>query len=66
MAYGPDRKEYRFRLIVSLLGLASIAGAVVVRGVSTLASLEIIVFGCLFFGGSAIWSGWKLFKGPDE
>ncbi|MFP4404780.1 hypothetical protein [Rhodosalinus sp.] len=57
--YGPSRGELRFRLIVSLAGLAMIVAAAWARPPGP-AWLEIVGIGGVFFGGTAIWSAWQL------
>ena len=60
--YGPTRGEHIFRMVAGLLGLAFLIGLLVVKGVpSGPALVELYGFGGLFFGGSAAWSGWKLY-----
>lgn len=59
--FGPTRGEHLFRLIASLLGLAFMTGAALYLRATSSAHLgELLVFGLLFFGGTAVWSGWKL------
>ena len=63
-AHGPDRGELRFRLVVSLAGLALMAGALAFRGVpSGPAFVEIVVIAGAFFGGSAVLSARALLRG---
>ncbi|MFP4303881.1 hypothetical protein [Rhodosalinus sp.] len=57
--YGPSRGELRFRLIVSLAGLAMIVAAISTRPPSP-AWIEMVGIGGVFFGGTAIWSAWQL------
>ena len=64
-APGPDLKEHRIRLAISLGGLALLALALVLRwGQWGPATVEAIALGGVFFGGSAIWSWRVLRKGP--
>jgi hypothetical protein len=60
--FGPSRGELRFRLIVSLAGLAAIVFAVSTRPVGP-AWIEIVGIGGAFFGGTAVWSAWQLYGG---
>ncbi len=59
--YGPGRKEIIFRLIFSLAGLVALVSAFVISGLPKgPAMVEIGLIGGGFFGGTAIWSMWKL------
>ncbi|WP_135506063.1 hypothetical protein [Roseovarius aestuariivivens] len=61
--FGPSRGELWFRCAAGLLGLAGLAGLCLWRGLpSGAAFFELIVIGGGFFGGTAVWAGWKLFK----
>lgn len=63
MKHGPTRGEHRFRLIASLFGLALMVFAIVWRWDDlggSVAVVEVVIFATAFFGGSAVWSGWKL------
>lgn len=60
--FGPTRGELKFRLVFSLIGLAGMIFAVAYRGISGIAAFEIVGIAGVFFGGSAIWSGWQLWK----
>lgn len=63
MKYGPSRGEHVFRLIFSLAGLGLLAVAIAINGLPEGPGLvEVVGFGGSFFGGSAIWSGWKLWR----
>jgi xanthosine utilization system XapX-like protein len=65
--YGPSRGELKFRLAASLGGLALMVVALVYRGVPTgPAFVEVVGIAGLFFGGTAIWSGWRLLKRGRE
>ena len=64
--FGPSRGELKFRLVASLAGLAFLIGAYASHGISGIASLGIAIIGGGFFGGSALWSAWKLWKEPPE
>ncbi|WP_298429559.1 hypothetical protein [uncultured Jannaschia sp.] len=61
--YGPTRRETWIYLIVSLAGLALMAGAVAFRGVGGIAAIEVVGMSVLFFGGTAIWAGLRLWRG---
>ena len=63
-SFGPTRGELKFRLIASLAGLAFLVGGFLRTGIFGIASLEIVIIGGAFFGGSAIWSAWTLWKAP--
>ena len=66
MLHGPKRGELLFRFCFSLAGLGLLIGAVLVRGIANSAALvEVIGIAGLFFGGSALWTGYKLF-GPGR
>ena len=57
--FGPTRGELWFRLAFSLCGLGAIAAALLLRGPSP-AWIEIAGVGGAFFGGTALWTIWKL------
>lgn len=60
---GPGRGELWFRLVFSLVGLALLAFAIGVRGWPPAPALfEVIGVAGAFFGGTALWALWKLFK----
>lgn len=60
---GPGRKELWFRLGFSLAGLVLLAVVVAVRGVGNAAALvEVVGIAGAFFGGTAVWTIWKLRK----
>lgn len=59
--YGPSRSEIKFRMYVSLLGLALLVAALVFRGLPTgPAMIEVVGIAGAFFGGTLIWSIVKL------
>jgi xanthosine utilization system XapX-like protein len=61
MKYGPSRGELKFRLAVSLAGLALMLFALFYRGIpSGPAFVEVVGMAGLFFGGTAVWSAWQL------
>lgn len=65
--FGPTRGELWFRLVVGLAGLAFLTAAIVARGMPTGPALvEVLGFGGLFFGGTVLWSAWKLWKDRAE
>jgi hypothetical protein len=66
--FGPSRLELWFRLLASLAGLAFMLVAVSIRGVSGMAWVEVVGLSSVFFGGTAIWAGFKLRtqKGPRD
>lgn len=62
--FGPTRSELLFRLGFSIVGLGLLVGAVAVRGMPKgPAMFETIGVAGLFFGGTLIWTAWKLVKG---
>lgn len=63
--FGPTRGELKLRLAISVVGLLLLTGAYLFNGISGIASLEIAIIGTAFFGGSAIWSARRLWKGED-
>lgn len=64
--FGPTRGELRFRLAVSLAGLALMAVALSRRGVPTGPALvEVVGIAGLFFGGTAVWTAWQLVRRGD-
>ncbi len=60
---GPDRGELWLRFAISLAGLALMIVALAVRGVGGMAWVEVVAIAGAFFGGSAVWSGWRLLRG---
>ena len=62
MNIGPSRGELWFRLAAGLAGTAAVIAAVVFKGVSGIASVEVVVIAGAFFGGSAVWSAWRLWR----
>lgn len=62
--FGPSRGELKFRLVVSLAGFALMLAALFARGIPKgPAIVEVVGLAGLFFGGSAIWSAIRLWKG---
>ena len=62
--FAPSRREYMIRLIVGLSGVAlTIGAALYLRATSEAHLGELWIFGLGFFGGTAIWSGWKIWNG---
>lgn len=65
--YGPSRKELKFRLWASVVGLGLLLGAVLYRGMPTgPAMFEVIGIAGAFFGGTLIWTLMKLKDDTDE
>lgn len=65
--FAPTRGEYLFRLLAGLCGVAlTIAAALYLRATSDAPLGELWIFGLGFFGGTAIWSAWKLWKGDHS
>ena len=61
--YGPTRGELQFRLALSVAGLIVVAAALVYRGLpSGPGGWEAIGIGTAFFGGTSVWSLWKLIR----
>ena len=61
--FGPSRGELWVRLIVGLAGMGLLGLALWVRGLpSGPALVEVIGFGGLFFGGTVVLSGYRLWK----
>jgi xanthosine utilization system XapX-like protein len=61
MKYGPSRGELKFRLAVSLAGLALMLFALFYRGIpSGPAFVAVVGMAGLFFGATAVWSAWQL------
>jgi hypothetical protein len=52
--FGPTRSEHRFRLGVSLFGLALLAGAYATNGIGGIASLEIAIIAGRFSAARAL------------
>lgn len=66
-SFGPTRSELKFRLVFSLFGLAMVLGVVLARGLPQGPALvEVIGVAGLFFGATAVWSGRKLLRGPND
>ena len=62
--HGPDWGEHVFRAAFSLAGLLLLAVAAFLRGPPQgLASFEMFFIAGAFFGGSLLWSLWKLWRG---
>ncbi len=65
--FGPSRGELKFRLIASLAGLGFLIGALSYRGLPTgPAFIELGIIAGGFFGGTAVWSAWKLAHRKEE
>ena len=61
--YGPTRGELWFRLLAGIVGFVLLIAAVTARGVpSGPALVEVVGLGGIFFGGTVLWSAWKLWK----
>ncbi len=61
--HGPTRGEHLFRLSASLAALVVFGVAAWVRGVSiNIVTVELAMITVAFFGGSAAWSAWHLWK----
>ena len=61
--YGPTRGELWFRLLAGIVGFVLLIAAVTLRGVpSGPALVEVVGLGGIFFGGTVLWSAWKLWK----
>ncbi len=61
--FGPSRGELWFRLVFSVLGLAMMGFALWYRGVPEGPALfEVVGLAGAFFGGTAIWTGVKLWR----
>ena len=59
--FGPSRSEIKFRMYVSLIGLALLVAALVFRGLPTgPAMIEVVGIAGVFFGGTLVWSIIKL------
>ena len=59
--FGPSRSEIKFRMYVSLIGLALLVAALVFRGLPTgPAMIEVVGIAGAFFGGTLILSIVKL------
>lgn len=55
--FGPSRSELKFRLWVSVAGLAMLAAALVFRGLPTgPAMFEVVGIAGAFFGGTFVWT----------
>lgn len=62
MKYGPTRGELKLRLAVSVFGLGLMGFALMLRGFSGIASVEVVLIAGTFFGGTAGWSAWRLLR----
>jgi hypothetical protein len=61
--FGPSRGELWFRLAFSVLGLAMMGFALWYRGIPEGPALfEVVGLAGAFFGGTAIWTGVKLWR----
>lgn len=63
---GLNKGQLRFRLAISLGGLALIAVAYANPGSAGTASPGIALLGAGLFGGFALWCAWQLWKAPRE
>ncbi|PWJ12518.1 hypothetical protein [Jannaschia seohaensis] len=59
---GPDRREARIYLVLSLAGLAILVGAVLAGGFTDFGAIEVVAAAALFFGGTAIWAVRRLWR----
>ncbi|MGI1662294.1 hypothetical protein ACRDNQ_08635 [Palleronia sp. KMU-117] len=65
--FGPTRGELKFRLAVSVAGLALMVFALFYRGIPTgPAFVEVVGLAGLFFGGTAIWTARRLLRTPRD
>ncbi|GAA5079988.1 hypothetical protein N0B44_24815 [Roseibacterium beibuensis] len=64
--FGPSRGELKLRLAISLGGIALLAAAYGMNGISGIASLEIGLIAAAFFGASAISSLIKLRRSDKQ
>lgn len=62
MSFRPDRTEHRFRLGVSIVGLMVLIWIIASGRMTGFAWVEVGAVAGLFFGGSALWSGWQLWR----
>lgn len=61
--FGPTRGELWFRLLAGVAGFALLIVVVTARGMpSGPALVEVVGLGGVFFGGTVLWAGWKLWK----
>ncbi len=66
MKFGPTRGELWFRLGFALAGLALMAVALLRHGVQGVAWVEIVLLAGGFFGGTAVWSALRLWRGDGR
>jgi len=64
--FGPSRGEIWLRFAISLAGLGLMAVALATRRIGGIASLEVMLIAGAFFGGSALWCAWTLWRGRGE
>ncbi|WP_299750226.1 hypothetical protein [uncultured Tateyamaria sp.] len=61
--HGPTRGDLLFRFWFSLAGLSLLIGALIFRGIPQgPAGWEAIGLATLFFGGTLVWTLWKLIR----
>lgn len=61
--HGPTRGDLLFRFWFSLAGFSLLIGALIFRGIPQgPAGWEAIGLATLFFGGTLIWTVWKLIR----
>ncbi len=61
--HGPTKGDLLFRLGFSMIGLALVAAALILRGLPTGAGgWEAIGLASIFFGGTFVWTVWKLIR----
>jgi xanthosine utilization system XapX-like protein len=62
--FDPPRRELWFRLYVGIGGLCLLAVALWLHGIPTgPAFVEVVGLSGIFFGGTVVWSAWKLWHG---
>ena len=61
MNFGPSRGELWFRLAAGVAGTAAVIAAVAF-GDLDIAAVEVVAIAGAFFGGSAVWSAWRLWR----
>jgi hypothetical protein len=59
---GPDRRETRLYLLISLAGLAILAAALGLGGFDDFGAVEVVAVAALFFGGTALWAARRLWR----
>jgi len=62
---GPDQSDIKARLIIGLIGLGLLGSAYAFDLIGGIGSLKIVALCAAFFGGSVLWSAWRLWTNRE-